>query len=239
MAYDKESLILEHLNLAKDIATREWRTATHVLKLNDMLSLAYLGLVDAADRWEPYCEKNEYDPNATQFFKVFASLRIRGTIRDQIRKDDWATRTVRSKAKLLKNAGQDEGASIEELSEKTGLSVSEINKVNTRLSAKPVSLEAHLSNSDQDGVHTNPELKDAIDTESSAFTRDMMSIFVDAFRQLPYEMQVIISLKYYRNLELRKVAEELGLPETKISQLHSSGILAIKNALVEAAEERG
>lgn len=239
MSYDKHSLILQHLTLAKDIALREWRTATHVLKQDDMLSLAYMGLVDAADRWEPYCQKNEYDPEATQFFKVFAALRIRGTIRDHIRKEDWATRTVRSKAKLLKNAGQDEGISTEELAEKTGMSVTEINKINTRLSAKPVSLEAHFSNTDQEGINSNPELKDHVDTESSAFSRTMISTFVEAFQSLPYEVQVIISLKYYKNFELKKVAEELNLPETKVSQLHSSGVLAIKSALTAAAQERG
>src|SRR3954471_22212774 len=138
MSYDKESLVLNHLTLAKDIANREWRTATHALKRDDMLSLANLGLVDAADRWEAYCEKNDYDPNAVQYFKVFASLRIRGTIRDHLRKEDWATRTVRSKAKKLKVAGQDEGLSVDELAEITGMSVVEINKVNARLAAKPV-----------------------------------------------------------------------------------------------------
>jgi RNA polymerase sigma factor FliA len=238
LSYDKDSLIVEHLSLARDIAIREWRTATHVLKQDDMISLAYMGLVDAADRWEPYCAKNEYDPSATQYFKVFASLRIRGTIRDHIRKEDWATRTVRSKAKLLKNAGQDEGLPVQELADKTGLSVAEINKVNARLSAKPVSLEAHFSNNDSEGVSINPELRDDIDTEGSAFSRTMISIFVDTLKQLPFEVQVILSLKYYKNLELKRVAEELELPEARISQLHASGVLAIKSALTEAAKEQ-
>ena len=239
MSYDRDSLILEHLDLAKTIATREWRTATHALKLDDMLSLANYGLVDAADRWEAYCKKNEYDPNAVQYFRVFASLRIRGTIRDHIRKEDWATRTLRGKAKKLKDAGQDEGLPVERLAEKTGMSVTEINKVNARLSARPVSLEAHFANDNQDGPVSTPELRDLEDTEGSAFSRSMISIFVNTVKALPEDIRVVIVLHYYHKLDLRKVAEELGLPESRISHLHSTGVLAVKDALTEAALERG
>lgn len=241
MSYDTDSLILAHLDLAKTIATREWRTATHALKPDDMLSLAYEGLVDAAHRWVPYCVKNEYDPNATQYFKVFAALRIRGTIRDNIRKEDWATRTLRSKSKKLKDAGQDEGLTVEELSDRTGMTVTEINKVNARLANKPVSLEAHFSNANHDNPspNSNPELKDTIDTEGTAFSRDLLDIFVSTVRQQPREVQVVLALHYFSKLDFKKVSEELSLPEARISQLHTDGVLAVKDALTAAAIERG
>lgn len=241
MSYDTDSLILAHLDLAKTIATREWRTATHALKPDDMLSLAYEGLVDAAHRWEPYCIKNEYDPNATQYFKVFASLRIRGTIRDSIRREDWATRTLRSKSKKLKDAGQDEGLPVDILADKTGMTITEIHKVNARLAAKPVSLEAHFSNTSHDNpnLNSNLELRDSVDTESAVFTRAVLTAFVSAVRQQPKEVQVVLALHYFSKLDLRKVSEELSLPESKISQLHASGVLAVRSALAEAAMERG
>jgi len=239
MSYDKDSLILNHLDLAKTIANREWRTATHALKLDDMVSLAYEGLTDAANRWVPYCEKNGYDPKAVQFFKVFASLRIRGTIRDHIRREDWATRTLRSKAKKLKDAGQDEGIPIEELAEKTGMSVVEINKVYARLSARPISLEAHFSNSVQDNASVVPELQDSIDTEGAAFSRDMLTILTSTVENLPPEIQVILALRYYGKMDLRRVAEELALEESRVSQLHALGVVAVKDAMTAAALERG
>lgn len=239
MSYDKDSLILGHLDLAKDIATREWRTATHALKQDDMLSLAYEGLVDAANRWEPYCAKNEYDPSATQYFRVFASLRIRGTIRDHIRKEDWATRTLRGKSKRLKDAGQDEGLPVEELAIKTGMTVSEIHKVNARLAARPISLDAKSGLKEYDSENKELQLKEDIDTEGVAFTNSMINIFVNTFLQLPVQVQVVIALHYYSKLDLKRVSEKLGVPETKISQLHSSGVLTIREALMDAAQDRG
>jgi RNA polymerase sigma factor for flagellar operon FliA len=241
MSHDRDSLILEHLKLAETIATREWRTAVHALKKDDMLSLAYWGLLDAAEKWPAYCEKNESDPDATQYFKVYASLRIRGAIRDHIRSEDWATRTTRSKSKKLKDAGQDDGASVEELSERTGMTVLEINKVITKLAYRPVSLDAYTSNNDtyqeSPGRRGNSELRDDIDTESSAFANDMRSIFVTNYRILNREIQIVLALHYYSRMDLRTIAAELGLSESKVSQIHANGVKYLRTALVEAATE--
>lgn len=243
MSYDKESLVLNNLELARSVAISEWRTATHALQKDDMIALANLGLVDAANRWEAYCKKNNYDPEATNYFQVFARLRIRGTIRDQIRKDDWATRTLRSKSKKLKEAGQDEGLPVEELAERTGMSVSDIRKVNARLASRPVSLDAHLymqgANFDGSANPNESYLQDAVDTEGSAFSKEMMRTFIDTLTELPVEIRVVLILHYYSKLDLRRVAEELSLPESKISQLHSEGVVAVKDALIGAAQERG
>lgn len=223
------------MELAKNIALSEWRTATHVLQRDDMISLANLGLVDAANRWEAYCRRNEYDPSATQYFHVFARLRIRGTIRDQIRKDDWATRTLRSKAKKLKDAGQDEGKSVSELSELTGMSETDIRKVTTRLAAKPVSLDALAYNDNVE--NSSVDISEVEDTESRAFSRSMILSFLNTLQKLDKEIQLIIVLHYYSKLDLRKIAEELQLSEPKVSQLHRQGLLTIKEALTTVAKE--
>jgi RNA polymerase sigma factor for flagellar operon FliA len=236
--YDKDTLILEHLNLAKQIALREWRTATHALDKDDMLGLAYLGLTDAANRWESYCARKGYEPSAVHYFKVFASLRIRGTIRDSIRSDDWATRTLRSKSKRLKEAGQDEGVPVEVLAERTEMTVTEINKVNARLAAKPVSLDAHL-NTTFEGTSNEPQVKDDIDTEGSAFAKEMTDIFIDTVRGLTMAEQLVLVLHYYSKLDFRKISEELNVPEAKVSQLHVSAVSSVKDALTYAAVERG
>lgn len=240
MSYDRDSLILSHLHLADTIATKEWRTATHALKRDDMLSLAYWGLIDAAQKWPDYCKNNSYDPEAIQFFKIYASLRIRGAIRDHIRSEDWATRTTRSKSKKLKDAGQDDGATLAELSERTGMSEAEINKVITKLAYRPVSLDAYTTNSDpfQDNPgRGNHELRDDIDTEGTAFANDMQDVLVKRFKILTPETQIVIALHYYSKIDLRTIAAELDLPESRVSQIHAAGVQSIRAALLDAATE--
>lgn len=238
MNYDKDTLIIEHMDLARSVARAEWRTATHALQLDDMESLAFEGLVDAADRWQAYCARKEYDPAAIQYFKVFARLRIRGNIRDQLRKDDWTTRTVRTKSKKLKDAGQDEGLSIEELASRTEMSVAEIRKVNARLAQRPVSLDGRLAiRDDMNPSETEFQVKEDVDTEGKAFANDMLKVFTNTVRYMENLEQLVLVLHYYSKLDLRRIAEELGLTESKVSQLHSRAVLTVKEALMEAAQE--
>lgn len=240
MSYDVDTLINNHLQLAKDIALREWRTAPHALNKDDMLGLANLGLVDAANRWQDYCASKQYDPAATQYFKVFASLRIYGTIRDQIRHDDWATRTLRAKSKKLRAAGQDEGLTVQELSEKTNMPVAEINKVNTRMAQKPVSLDYLYSRNDTDADYMDRavEIKNDVDTESESFTNFMTQAFVSTVRSLPYIEQLVLVLKYYSNKTLDEIAAELALDEALVFKLHNSAVLSVRQELAYLAQER-
>lgn len=228
--YDQDTLVRNHIGLAKSIAVKQWKTAPYILEVDEMVSLAYLGLVDAANRWEKYCLKNGYDPNAVEYFKVYASRRILGTVRDSIRASDWATRTLRDKAKRLKLAGQDEGASPDEMAERSGLSLREVNKTIHRMSVKPVSLNQEMENGMEDA--RSPE-----DVESVAFERDMLFTAARVIRNLPQEQQVVLALHYYRTLEIRSVAKELGITESRASQLHTKAVLTVRDALRKAATE--
>lgn len=239
--YAKETLIRDHLGLAKAIAVQNWQTATYALEVDEMISLANLGLVDAANRWEKYCEKNSYDPAAVEYFKVFAARRIHGTIRDGIRQNDWATRTLRDKAKKLKLAGQDDGLSVAQLAEKTGMSVKEINNTIHRMATRPVSLDSSFCGWSDYGVEPNniSYTIDSVSTDGTAFEHDMLKHAADVIRTLPQDQQVVLALHYYEALEIRSVARELGITESRASQLHTKAVLTIRQALLEAASESG
>lgn len=233
--YDRDILIRDHMGLAKAIAVQNWQTATYALEVDEMKSMAYMGLVDAANRWEKYCEKNGYDPAAVEYFKVFAARRIHGTIRDGIRQNDWATRTLRDKAKRLKQAGQDDGATPEELAERTGMTIKEVSSTIHRMSTRPVSLEAQGGGGEQNGfAHNYPA---SITTDGTSFELEMLRHATDVMRTLPQDQQVVLALHYYEALEIRSVAHELGITESRASQLHTKAVLTIRQALLEAASE--
>lgn len=230
--YSKDTLINEHMGLAKAIAIQQWQTAPYALELEEMISLANLGLVDAADRWEPYCAKNGFDPGAVEFFKVYAQRRIYGTVRDAIRASDWATRTLRDKARRLKQAGQDEGATAGELAKRTGLTIKEVNKTIQRMAAQPISLEQ--THEDQERPQ---QPADPIDVEGRAFENDMLSVATKTIRELPSDQQVVLALHYYKALEIRTVARVLNITESRASQLHTKAVLTVREALMKAAAE--
>lgn len=226
---DKEltALIEKHLGMAEAISVNVWKTAPHALDIDELRSLAFFGLTQAAARWRPYCDENGYDNKAYSFFKGFASSRIRGAIYDAIRSNDWTTRTLRGKSKLLKEAGQDNGATVSQMAERTGMSEQEVTKTMARMAAKPVSLQA-----------SSMDFEENQSTEGSIFEQDVRAATVEAVGNLPFEHQLVLAMHYYEGKELKIVAAELNISDARASNLHTRAVIAVREAMVNVAKER-
>lgn len=225
MKATRDELIETHMALAQSLAQQVWRTAPHALDLDELRAIAYLGLVGAATRWEPFCREKQYSPDALEFFKPFVVRRVRGSLIDAIRASDWATRSLRTRARALQEAGQDKGLTHAQLAEKTGMTVAEVRSTVRGMAQKPVSLEAEELDPNDDQ-----------DVESSAFTQSMLHVLVAVIRTLNDEQQVVVALHYYRGLQLQEVAKTMGITESRASQLHARAVLAVHEAMVQAAK---
>lgn len=224
MAVDPDQLIADHLYVAAGLAQQVWRTAPHALELDEMRAIANLGLVAASRRWHDYCRENAYSPDAVEFFKPFASRRVYGALMDAIRANDWATRSLRTRARALQAAGQDKGISDHELAERTGMSVAEVRATVRGMAQRPVSLESEA---------LDPVARH--DVESSVLTSTVLGVAVDLITTLPAEQQVVLALHYHRGLQLQQVAEVLGVTESRASQLHARAVIAVHQAMRRAA----
>lgn len=224
---DVEGLISDHLGLTQSIAQQVWRTAPHALELDELIGIANLGLVSAAKRWHSYCDEKGFDPGATQFFRPYVGRRVYGALIDAIRSADWATRSLRNRAKALQEAGQEKGVPEKELAARAGMTVKEVRATIQGMSLRPVSLEAE-----------ELELAAASGVESSAFTADVLSTLVGAIRDLEPEQQVVLVLHYFKGLQLQQVARTMGITESRASQLHAKGVLAVHAEMLIAAQQR-
>lgn len=224
MDHFQESLIRNHMGLAQSLAMQVWRTAPHALDLDDLRAIAYYGLTMAADRWNPYCAERGFDPGALEYFKPFVVRRVHGALIDAIRASDWATRSLRTKARALQDAGQDKGLSHAELAERTGMTVTEVRATVRGMAQRPVSLEAEELDPDSDH-----------DVESSAFTSEILATVVDVVGTLPGDQQAVVALHYYKGLQLQEVARQMGITESRASQLHAKAVLTVHEAMMVAA----
>lgn len=222
---DRDALIVEYKGYADSLAVREWQKAPYALDLDTLKAQGYLGLVEAANRWESYCAEKEYDPNALQFFRVFAGKRIYGSIRDLIRSDDWATRTVRAKSRVLKDNGLLDGATIEELVDRTSMKERDVRKTILRMMAKPVSLDAATEVS-------NP--KSSID--GSYFSDRILGVFAEQLKLRPLSEQVVIVLIHYLGYTVYMASQELNISEEEVQGIYDNGLLALILKLREAAK---
>ena len=214
-----QEVVENYIPLAASIATTIYQSAPHALELDEVKATAYLGLVKAAARWNEYCAERGFSPGDMQYFSAFAGRRIRGEIIDSFRKKDFATRGTRDRMKLLIDAGLDQGRSVPDLAEATGMSEQEIRTVLAASNRRPVSLEAAGDMADDNSV------------ESDHSTTALLEKMVRYIRTLPVISQVVLSLHYYRGMELREIASELDITESRASQLHTTAVLGIRDLL--------
>ena len=119
----REQLIIEYAQLVKIVAGRLSMYLGHNVEYDDLVSYGVFGLIDAIDK---------FDAGKNVKFETYASLRIRGSILDQIRKMDWIPRTIRQKQRQIDDAIKaiemrtGKNATDEELANELGLSEEEL-----------------------------------------------------------------------------------------------------------------
>jgi RNA polymerase sigma factor FliA len=159
-----------------------------------------------------------------QFFKPFVVRRVNGALMDAIRASDWATRSLRTKAKALQEAGQDRGVTQAQLAERTGMTIAEVRATQRGMAQRPVSLEAE---------ELDPGA--ATDVESSAFTADVLAAVVDRVRGLDPDQRTVLALHYFSGKQLQEVARTT---ESRASQLHAAAVISVHDAMLAAAKHQ-
>ena len=94
----REQIIVEYAPLVKIVAGRLSMYLGYNVEYDDLVGYGIFGLIDAIDK---------FDINKEVKFETYASLRIRGSILDQIRKMDWIPRTIRQRQKQIDSVMKD------------------------------------------------------------------------------------------------------------------------------------
>ena len=224
MTPDLESLVLSHERMARSIAYNLWRTAPQSLHLDDLVSLAFEGLVMAAARWPAYCQEHGFDPSRTEYFTSYVQRRIKGSIIDAGRATDHVTRATRAKSRLIRDEINKTGEQLsdQELSDRTGLSVADVRYTNASIINKPVSLDEPA----QFDVAVPSDVEDAV------VLRHSLHAIGTAFDDMPQANQVILSLHYLLGIEVRAIADILGITESRASHIHAQSVLKVRQALI-------
>lgn len=225
MDRDETRLVEDHIHLAEYIANSIYNTATHALEKEELRSVAYMALVKAALRWRGYCVENNYNPDDTQYFKTVAYRTIRGAIYDDLRVKDWASRTIRTRSKAIREAGMEQTDSVEDIAKATGMSEKAVRSTLWGMNCKPVSIET-VSDFDADET-----------MESILFADTILKSLSDKYASLPFDQQVVIALKYFRGKSLKAIADEVGYPSALVSELHSIAVVDLFESMSSVAKD--
>lgn len=208
---------------ARSEAWRAFQKAPHVLELAELESQALFGLAQAAARWLPYCAERGHDPWAFHYYAAFCLRRMRGAILDAMRAADWVTRAERTRAKQLRDIGQEYPMSEQELAAVTGMSPQEVRSTMAVVSARPVSMDAEPH-----------DFASEDDVQSSALVSLALEAASCTVRSLPPDAQRLLVLRYYYGKSVADAAAIAGVGAQCAAEVHFTAVTAVHRSLAEA-----
>ncbi len=220
--------VVASLPFVEQLARRVAATMPHSIDIGDLVQDGVIGLIDAAHR---------FDAARGIKFETFAERRIRGAMIDALRKDAWP-RGVRRQRRELESAREELrrelGAepSLSDLAAKMGTDEKRLGRTIVRINAiEATSPLASAENCDEATIPaalipSEPEQPDM------AYERQETRIWVRAaIASLPPREQKVIGLYYYGEATMKQIGAEIGVNESRVSQLHARAIRHLRDAL--------
>lgn len=219
------SLVAEHADLVKRIAYRLISRLPDSVQIEDLIQAGMVGLLEAQER---------YRPQAGASFATFAGIRIRGAMLDEIRRGDWTPRSVHRAARSVANAqhaierrcGRVAGEA--EVAAEMGVSLAGYRKTVADASSAQL---GSLDDTGIDGAAHEIADNDGVDPSQQAEMQDLYAAVVAASDTLPERERLLMSLYYDQDLNLRQIAERLGVSESRACQLHGRAISRVREQL--------
>lgn len=225
----REKIILEYAPLVKVVAGRLGMYLGNNVEFDDLVGYGIFGLIDAIDK---------YDSMKDVKFETYASLRIRGSILDQIRKMDWIPRTIRQKQKqieaVMRQVEQETGrqATDEEIALGLGISDEEYTQWQSQMKITGVvSLNEYIeqgSDISNDRVRVSSHFEQP---EKVMEKHELKEMLMEALELLTEKEKKVILLYYYEELTLKEISNILEVSESRVSQLHTKALSKMKTKL--------
>jgi len=221
----EDDLVRRHLPLVQyavnELASRVPR---HVSRA-DLVSAGMVGLAQAA---------RSYDAGRGVSFDRYASQRIRGALLDELRSRDWASRTVRAKARAVTAATDQLTANLgrsptkAEIAERAGLDVRAVDDLADDVHrAVVLNYDSLMVSGDGEGIlpadHETPE--------ATLLERERTAYLIDAVAALPDRLRRVIVGYFFEELPMVELAKEFGVSESRISQMRAEALALMKDGM--------
>lgn len=213
--------------MVKRIAHHMYAKLPASVEVDDLIQVGMMGLADAISK---------YDSQHGAQFETYANQRIRGAILDELRSTDWMSRTSRKEQKIIEKAiqkaeqqlGRD--PSEQDIANEMGISISAYHEMLFKSRGTQLLYLEDLTGE----VNGDEEFLDRYmsDSESDPFhmleNQNMRKSLIDAIGLLPEREQNIMSMYYEQEMNLKEMAEVLGITDSRVSQLHSQAIARLR-----------
>jgi len=216
----------QHAILVKRIAYHLIARLPPSVDVEDLIQAGMIGLLDAC---------HQFNASQGASFETYAGIRIRGAMLDEIRRNDWAPRSVHKKARdisaKMREIEQSKGrnASDQEVADALGLNLNDYHQQLQDATGHQVfSLDEF---NDHDESQANPLTPPSATPEEDMQDDSFQQALVSAIDTLPERERLLMSLYYNDELNLKEIGEVLGVSESRVSQIHSQTVIRLRSKL--------
>lgn len=230
-----EKIVDKYINIVYYYANKLFIYASSTIEKEDLYSAGAIGLLESVER---------FDPDKGLEFSTYSNIRIKGAILDELRKVDWVPRSIRQKTKRIDKAinklfeRNGEIPQDKDIAEELDITLDEYYKITDNLGPLFLSsLENSIgSSSGEETIKVKDVIEDTKTTsiEDQLILRKMREKLTDAISKLADKEKLVVSLYYYEDLSLKEIGTILKVSESRVSQIHSSAILKLRNILENA-----
>ncbi len=224
---DTTAMVERYAPMVKRIAHHMLARLPASVQLDDLIQSGMVGLLEAAKK---------YDTDKGASFETYASIRVRGAMLDDIRKNDWAPRSVHRNTRQIT-------AAIKKIEGKKGRDATNI-EVAKELN---ITLECYHSYLKDSAATRLFSYDDVIENQGESVFDNLNKNSLEPFEELqkqnfatnlaysiselPEREKLVLSLYYTEELNLKEIGAVLGVSESRVSQIHSQAALRLKARL--------
>ncbi len=220
----RDQRIVEHISLVKRIAYHLISRLPSSVQVDDLIQAGMIGLIEAS---------KHYDPTQGASFETYAGIRVRGAMLDEVRHADWSPRSLHKKLRQVTEAmrnienatGRD--AKDTEVAERMGISLDEFHTIMRDASSARV---FSIDQAEEDGhpLNMGADEKEPLSVlQQEGFQTALAKCIAD----LPEREQMVMSLYYNDELNLKEIGQVLEISESRVCQIHGQALSRIRAKL--------
>lgn len=227
----QKDLVTEYAPLVKRIAYHLMTRLPPTVQVDDLIQSGMIGLLEAS---------RNYDASQGASFETYAGIRIRGAMLDEIRKGDWAPRSLHRKVRAITKAvaeleaahGRD--ARDAEVAEAVGMSLDDYyHTLQDATGYRVFSFEDLPAGEEGMTEGLNGRIAEPLENVENQFFKQALA---EAIASLPERERLVMSLYYHEELNLRETGEVLGVSESRVCQIHSQALIRLKSRMQDWQE---
>ena len=219
-----DELVRRHAPLVRRIAYHLMGRLPASVDVGDLIQAGMIGLLEAA---------RHYVSDRGASFETYAGIRIRGAMLDELRRTDWTPRSVHRKtrevAEVIRQIETETGAEAgdAEVMKRLGISADEYHQV--LADASCVRLLSLTAPDDGEESSALDVVDEAGLNPAEHIERDgMREALAGAIGSLPEREQLVMSLYYEQELNLKEIGAVLGVSESRVCQIHGQAVIRLR-----------